>query len=187
MAVVVLLLLVLLDALQGLSWRRHDLWWSSTVPTDATVVLVDDTQGLVDLVLGSLALTLAALVAVTLDVLEALLGSRDFDLNGLWLLHDFAFDVIVAVGLHSRDYLVVVLGDLVLDLRPLQKQVLLHVLERLQPKVHVDRGDRLRPVLLWSEVQIFLHLQLMDGLPSHLSGLVLNEFTVNVEPDAKEL
>ena len=65
-------------------------------------------------------LTLAALIPITLIVLESLLRRWDPHFYHLGLLHDLTVDVIVAEWLHFYLNLIVVLGDLVLDLASLQ-------------------------------------------------------------------
>ena len=107
-------------------------------------------------------------------------------LHDLGLCNDLAIDVIEVVWLNPDIDLQIILANLVLDLGLSQQQVLLHVLKSFESQVHVDGGDTLAPVLLRVEDQVLFYLELVNGLPPVLSGLVLYELPINVEFEAAQ-
>ena len=58
--------------------------------------------------------------------------------------------------------------------------------KRFQSKIHIYSRNTLTSVSLWMKNQILLHLELIYGLPSILSGLILDELSINIKSQAAE-
>lgn len=148
-----------------------------------TLALLNDSESLILLLFP---VGLRRLIAISFIVGDSLLSDGHLNLLGLRLQHDLTLDVVVAIGLDTNNKLVVVFGDLVLYLGAAKKKVLLHVLQRFKTQVHIDRWDTLTSVLLGSEDQILFDFKLVDGLSSHFSSFVFDEFSVDVKSDAEQ-
>lgn len=103
------------------------------------------------------------------------------------LLKYVALHVVVGVLVHGHLQLEVLRQDLAINTALLDEHIFLHVLQRLQAKVHVDDGYGLRAVPLRVEHDVLFLLQLVDGGAALLSSTVLDALALNLEADRHEL
>ena len=82
------------------------------------------------------------------------------------LVHDLSVQVVKIVSFNKGNNLVIIVIKLFRNLTPLHLEVVLHFFEGLQPRGHPEGRDTFGPVLLGVKVEVLLHFELVDTLPS---------------------